>query len=149
MTAIANEYEPLQDMKELLDEKWEDSLAFRRPVFEIVNDPEGAITRIDLTNDDYVLISAGTEQVTYRGNISYIDRVVLMTLNALTKTDRQALYNINKMLRTIFLVNKHAFPNFQLIRVISFREMVGQDLNIWRGEFGLRLENHGIQSDSF
>jgi len=145
----SNEVEPLQDFKNLLDENWVEYSDIPKPYLLIVNDVDEAISRINLNESDYLLISVGSgEQYRMRGNWTYYDKIFEIVFNVLTKENRQRLRNINKEIRSICLINKHSFPNWQLIRPIRYREYANTgDINIWRGEITVNLENAGIKAE--
>ena len=144
-----NEYEPLQDFKNLLETYWEESQEFPMPTFQIVNDPNEAVSHVDFQDGDYILLAADPgEQIRYRGNVTYIDRIYSFVCIILTNANRQRLMNHYKMIRAICLGKKHDFPNWQFIRLLSYREMVAESLNIWRGEMRGQLENHAVLADT-
>jgi hypothetical protein len=118
------------------------------PEIQIVNDAEDAVAKISVWETDYILIATSTEDIRPRGNFTYFDRVVQIQMTAVTKSSRQRLQNMYKELRSIMFINKHIFPNWQLIRPISHKEMVERDLNIWRSDFTVQLENHCILADT-
>jgi len=147
--SFTEENEPLVDMKDLLDESWVSYSEVPKPNLLIVNDVEEAISRINLNDGDYILFSlASPEQIRPRGNFIYQDRIAGILFAILTKESRQRMRNIYKEIRTICNINKHIFPNWQLIRPMNYRELVNTgDISIWRGEFVVQIENHGILAE--
>ncbi len=146
--SLTIESEPLSDLKDLLNDYWEETKDFPKPQLLITNDPENAVSRLNLQDGDAIVISQGPEQIRYRGNISYFDRVNQININIYTMEDRQKLNNLYKMVRAICFDRKHNFPSWQLIRLLSFQEMVEENLNIWRAQLSLQLENHGVAVDT-
>lgn len=144
-----NSDEPLGDMKTLLDTNWVEYRDAPKPYLLIVNDVDEAISRINLNESDYLLIRQdGPEQEKYRGNISYHDLIFPIGISIITKENRQRMRNIYKEVRAICFIHKHSFSGWQFIRLLTgCTEMVNENLNIWRGEVRLQLENHAIRSD--
>ena len=148
MGNFVQEFEPIADVKTLIESQWVNYPEAPSPEVQIVNDAEDAISKINVWDNDYILITTGAEDIRLRGNITYFDRVVQVQLTAITKSSRQRLQNMYKELRSIVFINKHSFPNWQLIKLISHKEMVERDQNIWRADFVIQLENHCILADT-
>ena len=149
MTTWTDEYEPLGKMQELLDENWVEYIDVPKPTLQIVNDPDDAISRIDMWDNDYLLIAMPSpEQIRPRGNFVYHDRITQILLTTATRVSRQRMRNLYKEIRAICFMKKHVFPNWQLLRPISYRELYGTDQNIWRGEYLVQLENHAVLSET-
>ena len=139
----------LDDMKTVLDTYWSEFHETPKPQFIVVNDPDGPEARVDYNIGDAIIITTeGSEQIRYRGNIQYYDRIVPVTLDIRTKENRQRLHDIWKMIRIVMFDQKHDFPNYQLIRIIGYQEMVNEEMNIWRGVARIQLENHCIPVDA-
>jgi hypothetical protein len=148
MGNFVQEFEPLADMKTFIESNWVNYPEAPTPEVQVVNDAEDTIAKIDVWDTDYLLITTGSEDIRPRGNFTYFDRVVQVQITAITKSSRQRLQNMYKELRSMVFINKHAFPNWQLIKPISHKEMVERDLNIWRADFIVQLENHCILADT-
>lgn len=147
--SFVEESEPLETFKDLLNDNWVSYQEIPVPTIIIANDPDEAISRISLMDSDYIIISAGTGgQIKMRGNWTYYDKTFEIMLNILTKESRQRLRNIYKEIRSICFINKHIFTGWQLVRPIRFGEMTNMDLNIWRGEFLINLENNAILAET-
>ena len=144
-----DEVEQLSAMKELLDTYWVAYEEIPKPELVIVNDVDEAISRVNIGYGDYVLISiASPEQIRPRGNFTYQDRISSIMFSILTKESRQRMRNIYKQIRAICGIHKHTFTGWQLIRPMSHRELFGVDLNIWRGELVVQLENHAVAAET-
>jgi hypothetical protein len=143
---ITIESEPEKDFKDLLDTYWKETEDFPKPEMLIVNDVDEAISRINLNDDDYILIAMqSSENFTPRGNIHYYDRVIPgLTATILSKESRQRIKNLSKMVRAIVWDRKHNFPHYQLIKPVGYRELINTDLNIWRAEITFQVEAHAI-----
>jgi len=148
MSPFVEESEPLETLKDLLNDNWVSYQECPLPEILVVNDPDEAISRINLMDNDYVVISmSGNEEIRPRGNFAYNDRIFPIALNILTKESRQRMRNISKIVRSICFMKKHNFTGWQLIRPLRFTEMIGTDINLWRGQFLLQLENHAVFSE--
>ena len=147
---FTEESEPLSDFKDLLDTYWVSYQEIPKPEILVANDPEEPISRINLMDNDYIVItSPSSEQVRYRGNVSYIDRIFPIMVTCYTKESRQRMRNMYKEVRAICLIHKHTFTNWQLIRLLSgTKEYFNQDLNLWRGEIQLQVESHGVTAET-
>ena len=149
MGTFVSENVPVVTLKTMLENYWESFSETTTPSFVIVNDPEGEFMRVDYSTGDYVLISMdGTESVKYRGNISYYDRSFPITIQIGTKEGRQRLRDIWKMIKSILFDRKHEFDNWQLIRILSYTEMVSNDQNIWRAVIRIQLESAGVSVET-
>jgi hypothetical protein len=146
---LTNEFDPILDLQKLLDSSWKEILAFPKPNIIIANDVEEAISRIEYRTIDVVIISAtSSEQITMRGNWIYYDSYFPVLITIFTSAGRQRIRNLYKEIRAILFINKHSFSNYQLVRPMSYKELVGTDLNIWRAEFNIRFENNAISAES-
>ena len=145
-----DETEPLETMRSLLESNWVSYQEIPKPSIIIANDPEEPISRIDLNFGDYMVItSPSAEQVRYRGNVSYIDRIFPIMITCYTKESRQRMRNMYKEVRAICLIHKHTFPHWHFIRLLSgTREYFNTDLNLWRGEIQLQVESHGVLAET-
>jgi hypothetical protein len=146
----SNELEPLEELKKLISDKWVVQANFPHPSIVIANDPEEAISRVNFGNFgeiDYIIITEGNgEQFNYRGNAIYGDFVYSVVINVLSAVSRQQVRNDYKMIKMILATYKHEFTGWQFIRPLNYRELVGTgDINIWRIEYQIQLENHGVQ----
>lgn len=147
--SFTEESEPLSDFKDLLEDNWVSYQEIPKANIIIANDLDEAISRINLMDSDYIIISmSGNEDIRYRGNIVYYDRIFPVALNMLTKESRQRLRNIYKIVRSICFMNKHIFTGWQLIKLLRYQELVGTDINIWRGQIFLQFENHAILAET-
>ena len=146
---FVEESEPLSTIQSLLNDNWVSYSESPLPEIIIANDPEETISRVDFMNmGDYIIISmSGNEDIRYRGNVTYYDRIFPIALNVLTKESRQRLRDIYKVIRSICFIKKHNFTGWQLIKLLRYQELVGTDINIWRGQIVLQLENHGIAAE--
>jgi predicted phosphohydrolase len=149
MSSFVSENEPLESMRDLLVDNWVNYEEVQIPSIIIANDPDEAISRVNLNESDYIIISAGSgESIRMRGNWSYYDKTFELVLNILTKESRQRLRNIYKVIRSICFINKWNFPNWQLVRLIRYREYTNTDINIWRSEILVNLENNAILAET-
>ena len=140
---------PVETLKTMLQTYWESFKETRTPSVVIVNDSEGEFMRADYNIGDYIFLSEeGSESIKYRGNIQYIDFSHPITIQIGTKEGRQRLRDLWKMIRSILLSRKHNFTNWQLIRILSYTEMVNQDQNVWRGVIRIQLEKAGVTADA-
>jgi len=136
-------------MKDLLDTYWIERRETPTPRFMVINDPDDSESRIDYNMCDIIIVTTdGSEQLKFRGNIQYYDRIVPVSLDIRTMENRQRLHDIYKMLRMILFNRKHDFPNYQLIKMLGYQEMVNQEKNIWRGVFRVQLENNAIPAET-
>ena len=139
------ETSPIDTLKKIIVEYWESYLETTVPIVVITNDPEGDFMRADYNMGDYLILSPdGSESIKYRGNIQYYDKTHPLTIQIGTKEGYQKLRDMWKMIRAIFFDNKHSFDGWQLIRLISYTEMVNQDQMIWRAIVRLQVESAGI-----
>jgi len=139
----------LDEMKALLDDNWAEYQETPKPQFIVINDPESPEVRVNYNDGDAIIISTdSSEQIRYRGNIQYYDRIVPVSLDIRTKENRQRLHDMWKMVRIILFSKKHDFPSYQLIKMIGYQEMVNEELNIWRGVARVQLDNHCISVDA-
>ena len=146
--AFSQESEPLTTMQALLTDNWVVYSTTPLPIFLVANDSTEPYVRFDMNAGDHVIIRmSGSENIRYRGNIIYYDRIYPMGLSIWTKTSRQRLRNLYKVIRSICFMKKHNFSGWQLIRLGSYQEMVNESSNVWRGEINLVVENHGIRSE--
>lgn len=154
--AFTTESEPLDTMRSLIVDNWLETEEIPKPVIIVANQDlesdleSGVYSRIDLANDgDYIIIRpGGAEQIRYRGNIVYIDKIYPIALELLTTKDRQRLRNIAKMIRSICLDNKWDFTGWQLIKLLSYEESFMAELNIWRAGLNLQIENYAVLADT-
>jgi hypothetical protein len=147
---ITTESLPEEDFKSMIETYWKETIDFPLPKIYVVNDVEETIGRVNLDEDDVLLISITTsENFRPRGNIHYYDRVI-PGLQAVicTKESRQRVRNLSKMVRAIVWDRKHNFPNYQLIKPIGYKELVNSDLNIWRAEITFQIEAHCISIET-
>lgn len=147
--AWTSESLPTDTMKTLLDTYWKAYEDTSKPEVLIANWPDAAEMRFDLREGDKIIIMSDVpEQIYYRGNITYIDRIHHLTIGIWTMKDRQRLRDIYKMVRAILLDRKHNFTSWQLIRMQQWTEITNQEMNIWRGELKVQLENHAVLADT-
>lgn len=139
---------PESTMKDLIEDNWVDYLDTPKPDILIANDPDEAISRFDLNNGDVIVIRGDPEQIRPRGNFTYYDRIQGLNISFYTMKDRQRLKDMYKMIRAICFIKKHTFTGWQLIRPISYQEMVMESLNIWKAEIRLQLENNAITCET-
>lgn len=145
----SDETEPMETLRDLLNDNWVSYLEVPKPDILIANDPDAAISRVDMNFGDYVIISmSGNEDIRMRGNFSYYDRVFPISLNILTKESRQRMRNIFKVIRAICFMKKHDFTGYQLIRLSRISEMIGTDINIWRAQILLQVESHAVRVET-
>ena len=138
----------LDDMKDLLDANWVEYEEVPLPQLLVVNLPTDMAVRVDLNVGDAIIIrSDAPEQIRYRGNIAYYDRVVSLSLDMMTKENRQRLHDMWRTVRVICFGKKHDFPNYQLIKIVGYQELVQEESNIWRGIVRIQLENHAILAE--
>jgi hypothetical protein len=144
--AFVEEFDPISDLKTLLENNWVDYAEAPQPHIQIVNDVDDAVSKADFSDTDYVFIKQDSqEQERYRGNVTYHDLIFPMEISITTKVSRQRMRNLYKEIRSICLINKHLFPNYQFLHLMTgCTEMVEVDLNIWRGDIRLQVENHAI-----
>lgn len=147
------ELEPLETMDSLLKQYWPSVKEAPLPNIMIVNPGEQyeEITqRINLDEGDYLILrtSDTPESIKYRGNIAYIDKIHFMDIEVTTMEGRQRLRDLYKVLRMILLTYKHQFTGWQLIRMLSWAEMVNDAFNIWKGILKIQIENHAVIADS-
>ena len=155
MTFVA-ETEPLDLIRTFIVDNWEETFTTPIPSVRVVNqdksdDFESDMSfRMDLLNEgDAVIIkSDGPERIYYRGNITYIDKLYPISIEIITKENRQRVRNLAKMIRAICLDNKWDVPNWQLVRLIGYQESVAQELNIWRAVLKLQVENYAVGADT-
>jgi hypothetical protein len=146
---VVQETEYIQIIKDFILNNWVDSQDFPKPDIEIVNDPDDAIAKYNTFDSDVMFLSlAGPEQVKYRGNVSYIDLTVPILVTCVTPVSRQRLYNYYLMLLGLCLTNKFKVPGWQFIRFLSYKELVNENLNLWRSEIQLQLENYALRAYS-
>ena len=132
----------LDDMKTLLDTYWIEYREVPKPQLIVVNDPTLPEGRFDLAAGDVIITTAeGPEQIRYRGNVHYYDRIVSVSLDMRTKEDRQRLHDMWKMVRIILFSRQHDFPNYQFIRMMGYQEYTDRELNLWRAVARVNLEN--------
>ncbi len=149
MSTYTKEVMPVDVMKDLLDDNWIQWGEVPKPLLIIVNDPEEPRIRENLTNGDVITIRMeGAESIKLRGNISYYDRTFPIALEIWTMEDRQRLRDIWKMIKAICFTKKHNFTGYQLIRPISYTELVNEEVNIWRGQVKLQVESAGVTVES-
>jgi hypothetical protein len=139
---------PEDKLKELFEDNWVNYQEIHTPEFLVTNDPDNAIAKMDLTEGDKVVIYGEGESVKYRGNVTYIDRIYTLGVSIYTTESRQRLRDIYRSIRAILLIKKHSFPGWQFIRLINYQEMVLENLNIWRGELKLQIENHAVLAET-
>lgn len=145
MGTFINESVPVETLKTILEAHWESFAEIPTPNFVIINDTDGEFMRANYTQGDYIMLSMeGTENIKYRGNISYYDRTFPLTLQIGTKEGRQRLRDLWKEIKAILFDNKHDFTGWQLIRILSYTEMTNQDQNIWRAVIKIQLESAGV-----
>jgi hypothetical protein len=144
---------PQSIMKTILEDHWTQFSECPKPTIVVVNDPDDVVARINTRDGDFLTIKQeGAEVVTYRGNITYYDRILPMTLDIFTMTSRQRLRDIWKQIKVIIFDKKHSGAQemgYQLIRLGSYTEMVNESNNIWRGTIKLQVEAHGVLCDTF
>ena len=139
------ENEPLEDMKELLEDNWEQFKEHPLPIVVISNDPDDAASRINLNEGDHIIIKMeGSENIKYRGNIKYRDSTFPIVLEVQTKESRQRLRDLWRQIKAICFDNLHDFPNWQLIRLVGYTEMVNANLSIWKAIIRINLESAGV-----
>ena len=151
MTAIyVSESEPLDTIRDLLDDNWVEFEDIPRPNFVITNESdELAFARVNLNEGDYIIIRPeGAESIRLRGNISYYDRAYPISLEILTMESRQRLRDLWRHIKAICFDNKHSFTGYQLIRIGSYQESVNIELQIWRGFVRLQVEAAGVSVES-
>ncbi len=147
--AYTSESIPEDSLSTLLDDNWVEYEQIPKPQIIVANLPEEPYARFDMNLGDAIIIrSEVPEQIRYRGNITYIDRIYTLNISIWTKESRQRLRDLYRTIRAICLIKKHDFPSWQLIRLQSYQELVSVELNIWRGEIRLQLENHGILAET-
>jgi len=138
----------LDDMKTLLDDNWAEYQETPKPQFIVINDPELPEVRVNYNDGDVIIISTdSSEQIRYRGNIQYYDRIVPVSLDMRTKKDRQRLHDMWKMVRIVLFSKKHDFPNYQFVRMMGYQEYTDRELNLWRAVAKVNLENICIPID--
>ena len=147
---ITPEFLPEEDFKTLIETNWIATEDFPTPAVNVVNDAEDEISRINLDEGDFILVTMSVpEQFTPRGNITYYDRVIPgMKAMCLTKVSCQRVRNMGKMVRAIMFDNMHNFPNYQLIKPMGYKEMVEVDMNIWRAELTFQIEAHAVKIET-
>ena len=147
--SFIEESEPLEIMKSLLEDNWVEYRETPKPIVLVANSSDEPYARFDMNEGDHIILRMGApEIVRYRGNITYHDRIYSMGLSIWTKESRERLRNLYKVIRSICFIKKHIFSEWQLIRLASYQEMINSELNIWRGEITLTLENHAVLSET-
>ncbi len=140
---------PLDTIKDILELNWIPYLECPTPILVVTNDPEEVYSRFNLNDGDHIIIkTGGPEQIKYRGNIEYYDRTYPIVLDLLTKDSRQRLRDIWKQVKAICFAKKFDFTGYQLIQLISYTEMVNEQLNIWRAEVQLQVTAAGVCIDT-
>ena len=140
---------PEETLKELLETYWTDFEKIPQPNIIIKNDSTDPFSRVDLHTGDYLVIkSESPEEVRYRGNITYYDRIYQLTMEFRTMQDRQRIRDAWYVVKAIVFTNKHNFSGYQLIRIHSYQESVETELNIWRFIVRLQVEAHGVLAES-
>jgi hypothetical protein len=144
--SLTVETNPEQVAKDLLDANWKDTLDFPKPNFVISNDFNDIIQKVNLNDGDYLIIGmTSPENFQPRGNCHYYDRVIpAITFTILSKVSRDRIRNLSKMVRAIMWDNKWDFTGYQIIKPVSYRELLNTDLNIWRAEVVFRAEAHAV-----
>lgn len=138
-----------EEIKKLLEDNWEEFQETPKPKIVIVNDPDGEKMYANLNISDYITIAyEGNIRVKYRGNISYFDRTIPMTIQTWTKHGRLRNNNLMKEVRSIFFDKKHDMDNHQLIRIIGYSELVNEAQKVWKGILSIQLESAGVQVES-
>ena len=93
MPTFTNESDPLEVMKNLLEDNWVVFEDIPKPANILVaNDPNDPISRVNLNKGDYVIIRAeAQETIRGRGNYHYYDRIYQVSIEFATKESRQRL----------------------------------------------------------
>jgi len=136
---------PPEIFKDLLDKNWVSARNMPKPDIIVVNDPEEARSRFDISSSDVItIVTSGPETIKYRGNVHYYDRVYPLTLEIWTRVDRQRLRDMYKQIKGIVFDHLFAIEGYQIIRLQSYTEMVNDSLNIWKGQIKLTVEAAGV-----
>jgi hypothetical protein len=140
------ELDPLEVLKDLLNDNWVDHEETPKPREILVqNEVDNTTARFDLTLGDVIVIKMeGMEQIKQRGNFQYFDRAFPIMIEFYTKESRSRLRNLGKMIRAICSANKHDFDGYQLIRLREYTEMVEENLNIWKGIQKVQVESAAV-----
>jgi len=148
MAILSVESEPMETLKEMFVSHWKPTQDFPIPDIQVVNNPDDAIARVDFTSTDSFSISQPSpEQIRQRGNFQYYDKILPIEINIVSAESRQRVRNLWKMTRAILMDNKHNFSGYQLIKILSYQEMVGS-LNVWRVRIMISVEAGGVPSDT-
>jgi len=147
--SLTTENEPLKLFQTFLDENWVDEILFPKPELYVANDSTEAIQRLDITSNDAIVISPGSnDKITMRGNWVYYDRLFDISILVQTSDSRQRAMNLTKEVRAICFIYKYVFPGWQRVKYLGRREYVNTDLNIWRTEINIQLENYAILAET-
>jgi len=151
--AFTQESEPLTLLKDMLETYWPQYKEVPMPMIIILNpgeEEENVYNRINFENQDQLIIrtSDTPENIKYRGNIAYIDRIHFVDMEFYTLEGRQRMRDIYKAIRSVLLTYKHQLPNWQLIRMLSWQELVNDAFNIWKGVLKIQLENHAVAAEA-
>jgi len=148
MTTLSVESEPMETLKELIVSHWKPTQDFPIPDIQVVNNQEDAVARVDFsTGDSFSLSQPSPEQIRQRGNFQYYDKTLPIEIDIVSADSRQRVRNLWKMTRAILMDNKHNFEGYQLIKILSYQELVS-NLNIWRVRIMISVEAGGVPSDT-
>ena len=137
---------PPEDLKTLIETYWISYQKLPKPTIIVANSEDDLQVKFDMGNQgDHIIIKTdGNENIKYRGNINYLDRSYPLGLEIWTVNGRQRLRDIWKQVGIMCLNHKWEFPNYQLIRILSYTEMVNEEANIWRAVIKLMVESAGV-----
>lgn len=147
--AYVAESNPIATIKDILELNWVPYLECPKPTILEANEIEEPYARFDLNMGDHIIIrTGGPEQIKYRGNIEYYDRAYPIALDIWTKEGRLRMRDIWKQIKAICFAKKFSFTGYQLIQLMSYTEMVNEQLNIWRAEANLQVTAAGVAIDT-
>ena len=135
---------PYNTVRDLLEDEWNTSNV-SAPLFIVAN--EGLEPpRVELNNSDVVNITSGVPSESEQpiGTWVYAHRSWKITVDLVTKTSRERLWQIKDEIRRICHKNTHRIEGYQRIQYMQFSELVDQQFNVWQGKIDIELVSNAV-----
>jgi len=141
---MANEPIPMSAVRSELDTNWA-TTDIAEPGF--IEENLMSDTQVfNLNRQNYIIIRAGIPAIeeTPVGNWTYGNRLYRVELELMTKTDRQALWNLQAEVRRTLHARMHSFTSFQRVRFIDMQEDFDENVRVWSAKIQIELQNSGV-----